>query len=169
MEALQEQMKTLAAKVEELKSTADGGTSIAKPTKIIVVPRDRGAKLAGRPNSDKDPEILEWAEDMRRLTQDMSEEEGAQLVLDHLTGGARTEVRLCPPAVRSSAKSIIKRVVEVYTCHESPSARWEEFYGRRQRGGESLQDFSLNLLKLLRKVEIATPEGSPLLENKDDI
>ena len=37
------------------------------------------------------------------------------------------------------------------------------------RGGESLQDFSLNLLKLLRKVEIATPEGSPLLENKDDI
>ena len=59
--------------------------------------------------------------------------------------------------------------MEVYTCHESPSARWEEFYGRRQRGGESLQDFSLNLLKLLRKVEIATPEGSPLLENKDDI
>ena len=72
----------LAAKLEEMKTAEKGKTSTPK---VVVVPRDRGTKLAGRPTSDKDPEVREWAEDMRRLTKDMSDEEGAQLVLDHLT------------------------------------------------------------------------------------
>ena len=166
MEALQEQVKVLAAKLEEMKTAEKGKTSTPK---VVVVPRDRGTKLAGRPTSDKDPEVREWAEDMRRLTKDMSDEEGAQLVLDHLTGGARAEIRLCPPSERSTAERIIERILQTYECYETPSTRWEDFYGRRQRGGESIQEFSLNLLKLLRKVEIASPESSPLLDNKDAI
>lgn len=165
MEALQEQVQALAAKLEEMNPEKG---KIIKP-KVIIVPRDRGTKLAGRPTSEKDPEVREWAEDMRRLTQDLSDDEGAQLVLDHLTGGARAEIRLCPPAHRSSAERIIEHILKTYTCHETPSTRWEDFYGRRQRGGESIQEYSLNLLKLLQKVEVATPEGSPLLHDKDVI
>ena len=43
-------------------------------------------KFSGKPTSDRDAEVREWAEDMCHLTKDLSEAEGAQLVLDHLTG-----------------------------------------------------------------------------------
>ncbi|XP_071806964.1 uncharacterized protein [Asterias amurensis] len=163
METLQDQVKMLTAMLEELKLAK------AVTPEIVVIPRDRGTKLSGKPTSDRDPEVREWAEDMLRLTKDMSDEEGAQIVLDHLAGSARAEVRLCPPLVRSTPTRIIEHIMLTYACHETPSTRWEEFYGRRQRRGESIQEFSLNLLKLLRKVETATSADSPLLENKNAI
>ena len=97
----------------------------------------------------------------------MSDDEGAQLVLDHLTSGAREEIRLCPPAQRSSAERIIGYILKTYACYETPSTRWQVFYDRRQRGGRSIQDYSLNLLQLLQKVEVASNEDSPLLHDKD--
>lgn len=168
MEAVENQLKVLAARLKEMEAEKEAYKMGQKASRVVVVPRDRGTKLAGRPSTDKDPEVLEWAEDMRRITKDLSDAEGAQLVLDHLTGAARDEIRLCPAAERANPSRIIERVLKTYTCHETPSTRWEDFYGRRQRGGESIQEFSLQLMRLLRRVEIASPD-SPPLEEKNSI
>ena len=156
------QLKALTAKLEEVESKG-------RATKLVVIPRDRAAKLSGRPSSEQDPEVMEWAEDMRRLTKDLSDAEGVQLVLDHLTGHARDEVRLCPPERRTNAEDVIGWILATYACHETPSARWSDFYGRQQRPGESIQDYSLHLMKLLRKVELASPADSPQMQGKDTI
>ena len=76
-----------------------------KASRVVVVLRDRGTKIAGRPSTDKDPEVLEWAEDMRRRMKDLSDAKGTQLVLNHLTGAAREEIGLCPADERAKASS----------------------------------------------------------------
>ena len=171
MEDLKEQIKLLTSRLAEMEKKKDGASSESqKAAKIVVVPRERGTKLAGRPKSERDPEVTEWAEDMRRLTKDLSDAEGAQLVLDHLTGPARDEVRLCSPSERGKPESIISHVLKAYTCFETPSLRWQDFYSRRQRGGESVQEFSLQLMKLLRKVELASSkETHQQLHDKDAV
>ena len=162
MEELQSQLMALTSKLEAMEGKGNA-------TKLVVVPRDRATKLSGRPSSDRDPEVIEWAEDMRRLTKDLSDAEGVQFVLDHLTGHARDEVRLCPPDQRKKAEDVISWILTTYACHETPSARWSDFYGRQQRPGESLQDYSLQLMKLLRRVELASPKDCPQMGNKDTI
>ena len=129
-------------------------------TKVVVVPRERGSKLAGRPRTEKDPEVTEWVKDMRRMTSDLSAAEGVQFILDHLEGAARDEIRLCPAADRDTPKKILDRVIKTLCPQDTPSSRWGEFYARVQRGGESIQDFSLQLMKLLKRVVLVSSADS---------
>ena len=91
-----EKMEVLEQQITMLTSWLDHHD--AKKTKVTVIPRERDPKLSGRPTSERDPEVIEWAEDMRRMTADMTESEGVQFVLDHLARTAEDEVRLCPVA-----------------------------------------------------------------------
>ena len=85
-----------------MKAEKEASKTGQKASREVVVPRDRGTKIAGRPSTDKDPEVLEWAEDMRRRTKDLSNAKGTQLVLE-----------------RAKASSIIERILKTYTCHET--------------------------------------------------
>ncbi|XP_038073051.1 uncharacterized protein LOC119741372 [Patiria miniata] len=149
-------MDELEERVKVLTKRLDQQTGPGTKTKVVVVPRERGAKLSGRPRTDKDPEVIEWAEDMRRMTSDLTETEGVQFILDHLEGAAKDEVRLCPAADRDTPDKILKQVVKTLCPQDTPSSRWGEFYARVQRGGESVQDFSLQLMKLLRRVALVS-------------
>ena len=128
MEELEEKIKELTKRLDE-----QGGPH--QKTKVVVVPRERGSKLAGRPRTEKDPEVTEWVEDMRRMTSDLSAAEGVQFILDHLEGAARDEIRLCPAADRDTPKKILDRVIKTLCPQDTPSSRWGEFYARVQRGG----------------------------------
>ena len=151
MEEVQQELKLLNRQLEE---------QDAKRTRVVVVPRERGPKLSGRPATDQEPEVIEWAEDMRRMTADMSNPEGVQFILDHLAGTAKDEVRLCPAADRDTPEKIIRHVLNALCPQDTPSSRWREFYSRVQQAGETPQEFSLQLMKLLRRVELVSPKDS---------
>nr|XP_055042796.1 uncharacterized protein LOC129429861 [Misgurnus anguillicaudatus] len=124
--------------------------------RFVFIPRDRRCpNFNGRSGVSLD----EWLEEARACmrVRNMTPEEQAFFLYDHLEGEARNEIKYRSSADKSDPDKIIAALREVYGCAESYIALQEAFFSRRQREGETLLEFSLELLGLFEKVKNQSP------------
>ena len=149
---------------EELARSHQSGNwepAAAAPQRIYVQRERRMPKLGGRPQKPEDPDVDDWTADMENHLQasPLSDREGLDFVMDHLTGPAGQEVRFREPRTAVEALQIVR---SVFGDVDTMGAAQEAFYTRIQQPGETLLDYSLALVKLFSKLSKRQPSLSPL-------
>ena len=120
-----------------------------------------GEKLGGRPQKPEDPDVDDWTADMENHLQasPLSDREGLDFIMDHLTGPAGQVVRLREP---KSAMEVLQIVRRVFSDVETMGAAQDAFYTRIQQPVETLLGYSFALVKLFSKLSKRQPNQSPL-------
>ena len=72
--------------------------------------------------------------------------------MDHLTGEAKDEVRIRPGPERNSASKILQILRDSFQECESVAQLQNLFYKRDQKADESLQLYSLALMKIVGRI-----------------
>lgn len=116
------------------------------------------SKFAGRPENDSDLDVDEWLMDMREHVLSIPSTEGKiEFINDHLIGSAKTEVRLRPAELKKTPEDILKIIEDTYKVQDTVTQLRHKFYERKQNDGETLETYSLALMKLASL--IAKKEG----------
>ena len=146
---------------QELARSHQLDPAAAAPQRIYVQRERRMPKLGGRPQKPEDPDVDDWTSDMENHLQasPLSDREGLDFVMDHLTGPAGQEVRFREPRTAMEALQIVRHV---FGDVDTMGAAQEAFYTRIQQPGETLLDYSLALVKLFSKHSKRQPSLSPL-------
>ncbi|XP_035990395.1 uncharacterized protein LOC118562725 [Fundulus heteroclitus] len=135
-------------------SHLEGSPSITE--RFVFVPRDRKCPLfRGKGGIG----LTEWLEEVQACmrVRHLSPADQAFFLFDHLEGEARDEIKFRPTAEREDPAKIMDILKELYGCYESYVALQEAFFSRRQRDGETLQEFSLALMSLMEAVKSRAP------------
>lgn len=137
---LQDQIKNLEAK----------GSQVP----VVYLKSDRKfPKFGGRPVKDGDPDVYEWISDMREHIQSTkSKDEFVDFIMDHLTGSAKSEVKLRPLQERQTGKQILEILETVFEIKETTTQLLQKFYQRDQRQDETLEKYSLVLTEMAQKI-----------------
>lgn len=164
---LEADIAKLQSDLEKVYITAAAAAAAPAP-KAVFFSKDRKLeKFAGRPISAKDPTIEEWVEDAEQHLKLFSNaDEKTQFVLDHLTGRAKDELRVRDEASKGTADKIFAILKHLFQDTDSVAQMQQAFYQRDQQKGESLQEYSLQLMKLadrLRKKGAGVMGDSDLL------
>ena len=95
-EQLKEELEQLRQKLKAMETTQKE-TAKQQHHPVYIKSERKIPKLAGRPTANSDPEVDDWITDMKEHIASIPTKEGKiDFVLDHLTGSAKTEVRLRP-------------------------------------------------------------------------
>ena len=81
----------------------------------------------------------------------------AYLMLDHLEGEAKDEIKYRSRVEREDPHKILSILRELYGCSKSYVALQESFFSRKQLEGESLQEYSHALLALMDRIQHCAP------------
>lgn len=128
--------------------------TVLQPLRPMLVTRDRKiSKFAGRPVCAQDPEIEDWVNDVRLHIEGMDEAQQISTIMSLLTGEAEMEVRLCPSGERDSSEKIFGLLVQLFQEVGDVATLSSNFFSRLQQPQESLQSYSLALMKLRQKIE----------------
>ncbi|MCG8049520.1 MAG: zinc finger domain-containing protein [Candidatus Thiodiazotropha endolucinida] len=149
------------ADVEELKqkiaSLEESLSKLSVPkteTKTVYISKDRKLqKFSGRPVKETDPSVEEWIEDVSyHINNITSPEAKIEFLYDHLQGQARDEIRTRPERERDSPAKILKILQDLFQDADSIAQIQQQFFQRDQKSGETLQQYSLVLLKLVDRM-----------------
>ncbi|KAL1278784.1 hypothetical protein QQF64_025457 [Cirrhinus molitorella] len=169
LQQLREQLEQLRLENERLKqqpqvgglasvvsSSAPEG-NVQRREQAIYVPRERKcSKFSGKVSSGS-PSLEDWIEEVESCIRGrhMSELDKAMFVYDHLEGEARTEIKFRPGDVKGNVTEIFTVLRELYSSSVSYVILQQQFFDRKQKEGESLQEFSHALMGLMDKVRKA--------------
>ena len=122
----------------------------------VYLPRERKCPKFSGSSSAGALTIDEWVEEVESClrARHMSESDKALFVYDHLEGAARTEIKFRDNRVKEDANQILAVLKEMYGCSKSYVSLQQKFFDRKQKEGESLQDFSHALMTLMEKVQL---------------
>lgn len=180
LSALREQLEALQATNERLlreQSThllpdaARPSTSTGHQVpfeKIVFIPRERKcSKFYGNDESSS-VTIEDWVEEVRACIYDRNctITEKIQFVLDHLGGEARMEIKLRPRSERDVPEKIFKILTDMYSGRKSYVKLQQQFFGRKQREGETLCEYSHALMSLM---ELIVNTNSDCVPNPDRV
>ncbi|KAI2662619.1 Retrovirus-related Pol polyprotein [Labeo rohita] len=107
--------------------------------------------------------IAEWVEEVRASmrARGLILVEQAYFIYDHLEGEAKNEIKYRPSVESEDPDKILSILLEMYGCPQSYVALQEEFFSRKQLEGESLQEYSHALFKLMNEVLESSPDAMP--------
>lgn len=154
---LEEAVKIKPPTVKEDKK--DTLTPARQPRTVIVTRERKLQKLSGRPKQDSDPEVGDWIADVRQHIVDLEETQKLDTVMGFLAGDAKAEVRLYPESERNTADKILTIIAVLYKDVDDLATLNKKFYERLQKKDESLQSYSLALLKLREKILKKAPNS----------
>lgn len=160
MEQLREQLQALRAAHDTLAArqqnvlAAVPGESPAATERLVYLPRERrcpkfqGKTMAGGLSID------DWVEEARTSirARHMSKVDQAIFLYDHLEGEARNEIKYRSKEEREDPETVFKILIELYGCSQSYVGLYKQFFERRQKEGESLNEYSHALMSLLEMV-----------------
>lgn len=170
LERLQGQLEQLRMENERLRQPPPiGGLESVGPSlaseamgqrreQAIYLPRERKcSKFSGKGT----PSLEEWIEEVESCIRGryMSELDKAMFVYDHLEGEARTEIKFRPGEIKDNAIEIFAVLHELYSCSSSYVILQQQFFDRKQKEGESLQEFSHALMALMASVRKTNPRA----------
>jgi len=102
--------------------------------------------------------LSEWIEEVQVCMRAWSStSDQAIFLFDHLEGEARDEIKYRPATDRADPSKVLAILQELYGCSESYVTLQEAFFSRRPQEGETLQEFSLALMSLMKKVQLCAP------------
>ena len=158
---IKEQVKALQAKLAAMEASQ-------KSSSVVYMKSDRKfPKFAGRPEKDSDPDVIEWITDMREyIASKSSKDHHVDFIMDHLTGSAKSEIRLRPPEQRKTADQILNILEQLYHIKDTVTQLQQKFYQRDQHADETLESYSLELMKIADQI---TRRAGKEMSDKDKI
>lgn len=139
-------------------SVSDVASPPRRTQQTVYLPRERKCpKFSGSGTLTVD----EWVEEVESClrTRHMSELDKALFLYDHLEGTARLEIKFREQSVKGDVKQIIAVLQELYGCSKSYVFLQQKFFDRKQKEGESLQDYSHALMTLMEQVKACNPQA----------
>ncbi|VDI81841.1 Hypothetical predicted protein [Mytilus galloprovincialis] len=119
------------------------------------------------PEKDKDPIISDWLEDAREHLVTIPDEKAKiDFLMQNLISPAKDEIRLRPLLERDSAAKILLLIHSIYDGDDSVSQLQQLFFQRNQKENETLQDYSLNLMKIFDQIN---KRDNTVLGDKDKV
>ena len=152
--------------VQELQQQVDALTqqlAEAKKSRVVVTRERKLQKLAGRPKTSTDVEVSDWLIDIRQHIADLDETQKLDIIMGHITGGVREEVRLRAEAERDTAEKIFKIIEDNFKEVDSLASLNKKFFNRTQEAKESVQSFSRALMKFNSRIQ---QKGGTALDDK---
>ena len=133
---------------------------------LSVQPARPGVKLGkfrGTPRGSGDLTLNEWLEEFENYATryELQGKNKAQALLEHLTGPAKDEILCRGSSVRDDSSKIIEVMKSLFGTPASVSQLSANLHSRTQEEGESLADYSRELMRLYSRIEDAA-------ENDDD-
>ena len=154
MAADEASMKAMQKELEELKlRLAKVVAGVPTEPKVVFTPRERKInKFSGRPDGTQT--VDEFVEDVELAlkTRPTSDDEKVNFIISHLEGPAREEIRYRPASEKKKPKDVLAILKDVFGERGTISELLSEFYQCRQEEGQTLQDFSHQLMCKLDKV-----------------
>ena len=135
-------------------------SSATRPvSQLLYVLRER--KIRSFSGQVGDLGVQEFVADIQSLfrARSMSPEEQCDLILSHLEGSARHEVRYRPGEATRSPQRILDILLDVFGEKRSVSQLQEQFYLRKQLDGETIRSYSAVLLELLEVLTRKDPRS----------
>ena len=163
MASLREQLDQLRLENERLKQPPGQGNGARE---VLYIPRERKCPhFSGGPGTLS---IEDWLEEVDCSTRGrrMPDIDKALFMYDHLEGEARAEIKFRPRGEREDPKFISDVLTELYSCSTSYVSLHHQFFDRRQKESESLQEFSLALLSIMDKIKKSNSAAMP---NSDQV
>ena len=150
----------------ELKKTKDALDAYKSTGKTVYISKDKKLdKFSGRPIKDTDPTAHEWVEGANHHLKNISGEPAqVEFLYDHLVGQAKDEIRIRPETDRNTAPKILDIIKTVFEDAETVGQLQQRFYQRCQKPNESLQTYSLILMKLMDRI---TKKDKKVLGDRD--
>ncbi|KAL4004410.1 P2Y purinoceptor 4 [Sarotherodon galilaeus] len=126
------------------------GSQAAVTERFVVVPRDRKCPMF---NGRTGINISEWVEEVQACmrARHLSVADQAFFIFDHLEGEAREEIKFRPNSERGDPARVLTILKELYGNAQSYVTLQQAFFSRRQREGETLQEFSLAIMALMEQ------------------
>ncbi|MES9880803.1 MAG: zinc finger CCHC domain-containing protein [Sedimenticola sp.] len=123
-------------------------------SKTVYISKDRKLqKFSGHKAKDSDLSIEEWIDDASYHLKNISHVEAQiEFLFDHLQGQARDELRVIPESDRKIPARIFDALRALFQDVDTVAQIQQAFYQRSQRQNETLQQYSLALLKLMDKL-----------------
>lgn len=136
--------KLVSGLTEALKQ-GKGKPSTQRPIKL--------SKFHGKPTKVGDSTVREWLEEVDIYVQQchIPEAERAQVIVQHLAGTARDEIK-CHEGVKSDYKALVKVLHRHFGAEETVQSLQKALYDRTQHEDESLMDYSRSLMRLHDRV-----------------
>ena len=161
-----EDLQDLRDLVAQLQAENEGlrqGASATSNERLVFVPRERKCPMFRGKSGIGLSEWIEEAEACMRARH-LCTSDRAFFLFDHLEGEARDEIKYRSTEEREDPAKIIAALQELYGCFDSYVALQEAFFSRRQREGETLQEFSLALMSLMASIKQRAPGEMPNAE-----
>ena len=127
---------------------------------LSVQPARPGVKLGkfrGAPRGSGDLTLNEWLEEFENYATryELQGKNKAQALLEHLTGPAKDEILCRGSSVRDDSSKIIEVMKSLFGTPASVSQLSANLHSRTQEEGESLADYSRELMRLYSRIEDA--------------
>ncbi|KAL2079659.1 hypothetical protein ACEWY4_016866 [Coilia grayii] len=145
-------------------SASASSSSAPQPTscydRLLYVPRERKCPMFRGPGGMG---VAEWIEEVRASVRarHLKSIDQAYFIYDHLEGEAKNEIKFRPASDREDPEKILSILNDLYGCSQSYVSLQEAFFSRRQLEGESLQEYSHALFRLMDQVVASAPNGVP--------
>lgn len=141
-------------------STSSAPQSSAPYDRLLYVPRERKCPKFRGPG---DMGVAEWIEEVRASVRarHLNSLDQAYFIYDHLEGEAKNEIKFRPTSDREDPEKILSILTGLYGCSQSYVSLQEAFFSRRQGEGESLQEYSHALFRLMDQVVNSAPDRVP--------
>ena len=155
-EDIEEVRDELETKRQQLKNLLEQKENASAPV-TVVVKRER--RLRNFSGSEAET-VTEWIEDAHAMisVQVLTGKEAADYLLSHLEGPARQEVRCRPADQLNDADALFKNLRETFGERASVSQLLRNFYERKQMEGETITEYSHQLVQLIDRLENAFPD-----------
>ncbi len=156
-------MRLLQQGVTQAESSVSAPSMEARWERPLYLPRERKCSKFSGAHVKGSLSLEGWVEEVEACIRGrhMSPVDKALFVYDHLDGEARNEIRYRPSTVREDPNEIFKALREVYGRSQSFVTLQQKFFDRKQREGESLQEFSHALMALMDQILQVRPLGVP--------
>ena len=128
------------------------------PPPVIYIPRER--KLPRFSGTQGQLPVEDFITEIKQVVaaRQLEEPDAIDLVLSHLDGAAKEEVRLLPDSKCQTYGGILKGLLDAFGERRSVAQLLKAFYERKQKDGETLRSFSHGLSSLLGKVRQRDPK-----------
>ena len=153
---LQKELDAVKATLRE-QENAVGTTSSVTPSpirQIYVASGRRLERFRSAPEKPGDPSIREWVSDVRGqlASHQLTAEESASFILDHLAGRARQEILGRGDEVTSEPEEIFRVLLKVFGDGDTLPQLQQKFFSYRQGPKEDLLTCSLELVELFTRM-----------------
>ena len=140
-------------------------TSLTKVLKDLTVqqtpqlPKVKQQKFKGPPKLPGDPSLKEWLDEFESYCHcyKLSGKTKAQALIDHLGGVAKEEILCRDESIKGDFDKLVEVLKSQFAPVESLQSLSASFHAYTQKDGESLADFSRNLMRLYNRMEQVAP------------